>query len=166
MELWHIFFWVNGVEESHRCLKWSVSSMKEVVDKDKTNGLKWYWTRHPVEGGDRIFVVTIVCMVVTWFRNGKTQMARWVYCYEFAGEWTADPREAEAWCCPRGWLRYWEQKAFLSKRGRKVTRVPQLRLVPLWLAKSCWHPSWGHSHWLAVCLLLNHTCSGNKLVLG
>lgn len=76
MELGQVFSWVNGVEESHRYLKWSVQSMREGADKDKTNGFQWHWAGGPVEGGDYKFVMVVICMVVTWLMNGRIQMAR------------------------------------------------------------------------------------------
>lgn len=47
------------------------------ADKAKTNGFKWSWARGPFDGGVYKFFMTVICMVVAWFRNGKIQMARW-----------------------------------------------------------------------------------------
>lgn len=49
----------------------------------------------PFEGGVYKFFMTVICMVVTWFRNGKNTDGQMIYGSESSGEWIAAPRVAE-----------------------------------------------------------------------
>ena len=141
-----------------QCRVWE----RELI-KIRQISFEWYWARHPVEGGDYKFAMTVICMVVTWFRNGKIQMARWVYSYKFAGEWIVDPRGAEGWCCaPADWDTGHRRPS--SARGEGKSQVfPQLLLVPLWPAKSRWQSFLG-VFTLACCLPpLEQKCSCSEL---